>query len=220
MSNTASAPFEIPAPPEPGTAEVIDDLLVGLPAPPRARRRVLSLLLTAVSLCSLALATQFLDDTLYAFSSSTPIALGDGRTASLTQDLSNRYVTLHAVPSLAGAVTYSRWLFPGEHLVFPVAGRDGEPVYIQLSSSQRQALVHGDFHGRLVHFDSAGGRYTNVGRYLHNTLRAPVTPHTWLFIEDTAPQNLLWAPLTACFLIALSLTNLFLLRRLLRPDNL
>lgn len=219
MTNAASTSFEIPAPPEPGTADVIDEMLVGLPAPPRVRRRVLGALLGAVSVVALGLSTQFIDDVAYAFSSTTPVALGDGRTAPVTADLANRYVSVHAAPSLAGAVSYSRWMFPGEHVVFPVAGREGEPLYVQVSAGQREAMERGEFHGRLTRFNAAGGRYANVGRYLHDTLRAPVSGQTWLLVEGDSPRSLFWAPVVTSLLVALALADLALLRSLFRRDD-
>ena len=219
MTNAASTSFEIPAPPEPGAVDVVDEMLVGLPAPPRARRRVLGGLLGAISVAALALSAQFVDDVGYAFSSPTPVALGDGRSATVGADLANRYVSVHASPSLAGAVSYSRWMFPGEHLVFPVAGREGEPVYVQVSAGQREAMERGEFHGRLTRFGAAGGRYANVGRYLRDTLRAPVTDQTWLLVEGDSPRSLFWAPVIASLLVALAFADLALLRSLFRRDE-
>jgi hypothetical protein len=171
MSNEIASIHDIPAPPAPGTADTIDEVMAGIPAPPQARRRVLTVLLSAISVASLALAFQFKDDVVYAMASTTPTALGDGLTASPTSAVSNQYVTLSATPSLAGAVTYSRPLFPGQHLVFPVAGRgNAEPIYIQVSDDHRDALTRGEFHGRLIPFNAAGGRYAGVGNYLQHNL--------------------------------------------------
>jgi hypothetical protein len=151
MTNTATTTHDIPAPPAPGTEELIDEMLVGLPAPPRARRRVLSVLLSGIAVASLFLAWQLKDDALYALSPSAPMALGDGRSATPSEAGLNRYVTLSAAPSMAGAVQYSRWLVPGEHVVFPVAGRDGDaPLYVQVSREGADAMARGEFRGRLI----------------------------------------------------------------------
>lgn len=220
MSNVTATTHEIPAPPEPGAAETVDELLAGLPAPPQARRRVLTVLLSAISVASLFLAVQFKDDAVYAMASSTPVELGEGLTANPASVGANRYVTLRARPSMAGAVTYSRWMFPGQHLVFPVAGREGAaPLYVQVSQENADAMTRGEFQGRLVPFRAAGGRYAQVGRYLHNTFDRQVDGDTWLLVDGATPRSTAWGPLVASLLVALALSDLLLLARLLRPSK-
>ena len=201
------------------TEELIDEVLVGLPAPPRTRRRILAVLLTGISVAALFLTFQLRDDLLYALARPTVTSLGDGRTADPALLGANRFVTVRATPSMAGAVVYSRPLYPGEYLVFPVAGREASsPLYVQVSQdSAAQALAQGEFSGRLVRFDAAGGRYARVGRYLHDVLGAPVRSNSWLLVDDTPPRALLWAPVLVSLLLALALSDLFLLGRLFRP---
>jgi hypothetical protein len=117
---------------------------------------------------------------------------------------------------MADAVTYSRLLWPGEHLVFPVAGRDGTPIYVQVSQDGAQAMARGEFQGRLTRFGGAGGRYAGVGEYLRATHHAPVTADTWLLVDGATPRRHLWAPLLATLLLAIALSDLGLLRRLFR----
>ncbi len=210
---------DVPAPPLPDAGDVVDEMLVGLDAPPRARRRVLSVLLGGIAVVSLALGWQFKDDAVYAMRGGSPHSLGDGRVVSSAELAAhaNGYVTLQASPSMAGAVTYSRWIFPGEHLVFPVAGREGEAVYVQVSQDGAAALSRGEFQGRLIPFEGAGGRYAPVGNYLRTRLGAPVQGATWLLVDGATPQAMRWAPLVASLLLALALSDLGLLLRLLRP---
>lgn len=220
MSNTITNADDLPAPPPPGTADVVDEMMAGLPAPPRARRRVLSVLLSAVSAMSLFLAFQFRDDVTYAMASAQPVDLGDGVSANPALAGANRLVTLRAAPSMAGAVNYSRWLFPGQHLVFPVAGREGrEAVYVQVSQDAAgvDAMRRGEFQGRLIPFRAAGGRYAGVGSYVRGHLDGRVSGATWLLVDGATPRSVVWAPLLATFLAALALSNLALLGRLLRP---
>jgi len=216
---TALYDEDLLAPPAPDAGDVVDEMLVGLDAPPRTRRRVLSVLLAGIAVVSLALAWQFKDDAVYAMGGGAPASLGDGRVVS-SAELSahnNRYVTLRASPSMAGAVTYSRWIFPGEHLVFPVAGREGEAVYVQVSQEGAEAMARGEFQGRLVPFEGAGGRYAPVGHFLRARLGAPVQGTTWLLVDGASPRAMRWAPLVASLLLALALSDLGLLARLLRP---
>ena len=221
MSNTASTTVsEIPAPPPPGAAEALDEMLVSLPAPPQARRRVLGALLSGICAASLFLAWQLKDDALYALSSSTPVSLGDGRTTDPATVGANHYVTLQASPSMARAVTYSRVFFPGQHLVFEVAGRDAQaPLYVQVSQEGTEAMARGEFVGRLIPFGAAGGRYRGVASYLHGEMRAPVSSSTWLVVDGASPRTLTWAPIVASLLVALALSDLLLLGRLLRPTK-
>ncbi len=220
MSNATASSHEIPAPPPPGTADVVDEVLAGLDAPPQTRRRVLTGLLAAVSVASLFLALQFKDDVRYAMSSATPTDLGDGITATPASVGENHLVTLHARPSMAGAVTYSRVLVPGQHLVFPVAGREGRgSLYVQVSDENRDALTRGEFQGRLIRFDAAGGRYARVGAYLHDKLDARVTGATWLLVDGATPRSVMWAPFVVTLLLALALSDLLLMGRLLRPSK-
>jgi len=221
MTKATALYDDIPAPPPLGVDDAVDEMLVGLDAPPRARRRVLAVLLGGIAVVSLALAGQFKDDAVYALRGGAARSLGDGRVVSSAELAAhgNGYVTLRATPSMAGAVTYSRWLFPGEHLVFPVAGREGEAVYVQVSQDGAAAMARGEFQGRLIPFDGAGGRYAPVGRYLHGQLRAPVRGNTWLLVDGATPQALRWAPLVASLLLALAVSDLALLVRLLRPSR-
>jgi hypothetical protein len=222
MSNTITHADEVPAPPPPGTADVVDEMLADLPAPPRARRRVLGALLTAVSAMSLFLAVQFRDDLSYAMASAQPVDLGEGVSAQPAAVGPNRLVTLRAAPSMAGAVNYSRWLVPGQHLVFPVAGREGrDGVYVQVSQDADgvAAMRRGEFQGRLIPFRAAGGRYAGVGSYLRGHLDGRVSGDTWLLVDGATPRSVLWAPFLVTFLAALSLSNLALLGRLLRPSR-
>ncbi|MDB4930280.1 MAG: hypothetical protein JWM10_2764 [Myxococcaceae bacterium] len=214
--NTATTVDDIPAPPAPGQADALDEVLVGLPTPPRARRRVLAVLLTVIPVAALFLASQMIDDVRYAMAPTSAVSLGDGRTADPASVGANHYVTLRASPSMAGAVTYSRLLWPGEHLVFPVAGRDGAPIYVQVSQDGAQAMARGEFRGRLMRFAGGGGRYAGVGQYLHDTLRAPVRPGTWLLVDGATPRGNAWAPLLVTLLLAIALSDLDLLRRLFR----
>lgn len=217
MADVLTHPEEIPAPPPPGTADTVDELLTGLPAPPRARRRVLTALLTAIPVASLFLAWQLRDDVMYAMSSSTAVSLGDGRTADPGPVGLNRLVTVQATPRMAGAVTYARVMLPGESLVFPIAGREGEPIYVQVSRDGAEAMARGEFQGRLIRFGGAGGRYAAVGNFLHRALQAPVHGSTWLLVDGDTPRAMMWAPLVASLLVAMALSDLMFLRRLLRP---
>lgn len=220
MSDVATTVDEIPAPPPPGAVDALDEALAELPAPPRARRAVLGVLLTGISIASIFLAAQFKDDVLYAMSSSTPVSLGDGRTAAPTAADANRFVTLRATASMAGAVEYSRPLFGSKYQVFRVAARNGEPIYIQVDSDQAdEAIAQGEFQGRLIPFGAAGGRYAGVGRYLRDNLRAPVNNRTWLLVDGAAPRTNLWAPAVASLLMALALSDLLLLGRLFRSQK-
>lgn len=218
-SNTATHLDDIPAPPRPGEADALDEVLVGLPAPPRARRRVLAVLLTVIPAAALFLAGQMLDDVRYSMAPATAVALGDGRTADPASAGLNSYVTLRASPSMAGAVTYSRLLWPGEHLVFPVAGRDGQPIYVQVSQDSSFNMARGEFQGRLTRFGGSGGRYAGVGNYLHGNLGARVHGDTWLLVDGATPRRHLWAPLVATLLLAIAITDLGLLRRLFRSSR-
>lgn len=146
MTKATALYDDIPAPPPLGVDDAVDEMLVGLDAPPRARRRVLAVLLGGIAVVSLALAAQFTDDAVYALRGGSARSLGDGRVVSSAELAAhgNGYVTLRATPSMAGAVTYSRWLFPGEHLVFPIAGREGEAVYVQVSQDGAAAMARGN----------------------------------------------------------------------------
>jgi hypothetical protein len=220
MSDTATHAHDIPAPPAPGTEELIDEALTGLPAPPRARRRVLSVLLSGIAVASLFLAWQLKDDAFYALSPTTPAALGDGRNATPETIGLNRLVTLRAAPSMAGAVQYSRWLFPGEHVVFPVAGREGgAALYVQVSRDGAEALARGEFQGRLIRFGGAGGRYAGVGNFLRDRMGVGVGGDTWLVVDGATPRAMLWAPALMTLLLALALSDLALLARLTRPSR-
>ena len=75
----------------------------------------------------------------------------------------------------------------------------------------------GELTGRLLSFDSAGGRYGGVGHYLRTHMDAPVTGTTWLVIAGDTPRATWWAPVLCALLLAFAVTDLLLLARLLRP---
>jgi hypothetical protein len=216
MADVITRVDELPAPPAPGLDDAVDDALVGLPAPPRARVRVLGALLVAVSVAASFLAWQLRDDVQFAFSSASPIELGDGRTVDVSQLAPNRMVHIHAAPEMAGAVRYTRPLFPGEHVVFPIAGRVAAPLFIQVDGTQ---VSPGDFVGRIIPFNGAGGRYARVGRFLSDDLGENVHANTYLIVDGVAPRNMMWAVGLMAFLLALAVTDLLFLARLLRPSE-
>lgn len=205
---TAPPNPQAPAPPD----SELDTELAALPAPPQTRVRVLGALLTAISVASLGLAWQLRDDVSFALSNSAPIVMGDARSAALSTAFSNRVVSLEVTPQMAGAVQYSR-LVGSEYLVFPVAGRTGESVYVQVSSD---AVHAGQITGRLLPFDGAGGRYARVGSFLRSEMQGSVSASTFLLIADATPAQFLWAPAVASLLIALALTDAGLMLRLFR----
>ncbi len=202
----------------PSVDDAMDEVLVGLPAPPMGRRRLLAALLSGISVMALFLAVQLWDDTRYAMAPSTPEALGDGRVAQPTAADSNRYVTVEAVPSLANAVVYTRPIAPGERLVFAVAGRDGAPLYVQVDRDDARA-PGGTYAGRLIAFGGAGGRYARVESYLRHVMGARIDAHTWLLIDGVSPRSLLWAPFVSTLLVALALSDIALLVRLFRRSE-
>lgn len=211
-TDTDELPFS--PPPPPGADDALDDALVGLPAPPRARARVLGALLVGISVASTGLAYQLRDDVQYAFSSSTPVALGDGRTADPASAGLNRLVTVTVAPQMAGAVRYTRPLVPGSaRVVYPAAARDGAPLYVQVDG----APASGEITGRLLSFESAGGRYGGVGNYLRTHMDAPVSGRTWLLVAGDTPRGSWWAPPLCALLLAFAITDMLLLARLLRP---
>jgi hypothetical protein len=208
LSQTAS-----PVPPPSAPDEELDAELAALPAPPVARVRLLGALLGAISLASVGLAYQLRDDVAFAFAPATPVVLGDARTAAIPSALSNHVVTLRVAPQMAGAVRYTRPIAPGEALVFPVAGREGASVYVQMDA---RALHAGEVTGRLVPFSGAGGRYAQVGRFLRDEMSGRVSGDTFLLVADAAPRQYLWAPAVASLLLALALFDLGLIARLFR----
>lgn len=200
-----------PQAPSPSDGD-LDNELAALPAPPQTRVRVLGALLTAISAASIGLAVQLRDDVSFALSSSTPIAMGDARTAAFSEAFANRMVSIEVTPQLAGGVRYSR-LVGSEYLVFPAAGRSGEAVYVQVASD---AVHAGQITGRLIPFSGAGGRYSRVGSFLRSEMQGSVSGSTFLLIADATPAQYLWAPVVASILIALALTDAGLMIRLFR----
>jgi len=202
------------APPDPELADAVDAALVGLPAPPKTRVWVLVALLVALSQLSLFLAWQLRDDVRFAFASTEAVELGDARAIDPGVLRPGQLVRVHAAPQMAGAVRYHRLFWPGEFVVFPVAGRSGEAVYVQSASEQIEA---GAFTARVVRFGGAGGRYARVGDFLREQVGASVNAQSSLLIAGASPRSFLWAPALAALLLAITVTDLLFLVRLLRP---
>lgn len=208
LTNNATAPT-----PPPAQDPELDAELAALPAPPQTRVRVLGALLGAISLVSVGLAWQLRDDVAFAFSPADPVALGDARTAAVPAALANRTVSMTVTPQMAGAVRYTRPLTNGDYLVFPVAGRAGESLYVQVDGAEVHA---GQVTGRLVPFSGAGGRYGRVGRFLRDEMNGRVSGRTMLLVSNARPAQYLWAPAAASFLLALALFDLVLIGRLFK----
>jgi hypothetical protein len=202
----------VPTPPSPGDSE-LDAELAALPAPPQTRVRLLGALLGAISLVSVGLAFQLRDDVAFAFAPAAPVALGDARSAPISSTLVNRVVSLRVTPQMAGAVRYTRPITTGDYVVFPVAGRVGESVYVQVDGS---AVHAGEVTGRLVPFSGAGGRYARVGSFLRQEMNSRVTGQTFLLVSDATPSQYLWAPAVVSLLLALALLDLGLIFKLFK----
>jgi hypothetical protein len=98
--------------------------------------------------------------------------------------------------------------------VFPIAGRTGAPLYVQVDG---ESVEPGDFTGRIIPFSATGGRYARVGSYLQHDLGAPITQNSYVIVTGVTPRTMWWAPALAAFLLALALTDLAFLGRLMRP---
>lgn len=202
-------------PPGAAVAEV-DPELLGLPAPPRARRLVTITTMALVVAASLAVLVAIRADIAYFFQPATAVDLGEVTEVDPASLESNAYVRIEGTPMASKMVRYSRGLTGTELVLFPLAGQRHVFVQVPAEGADRTSSRR-EFTGRLVRFGDLSGRMSGVRAYLDRRLGLPVTSDTFVLMADEAPGSYAWALLLAALCALFVAIDVTLLFRWFRP---
>ncbi len=211
-----SAPSPPLAPPD-----ELDSELDALPAPRRRERLATALVMVAALVASLGLGASLLGEIRYALSPTAPVELGELAHASLTPQLSNRYVRGAGLLASQGAIRYER---PMEGDSFRLAGIAGNArVWVEIRVPEGMEgpkfVPPTSFVGRLVPFSSAGLRHAGLDRNVAAASSVKIEPDAWLLIDGASPRASRWALALTALLAYFAVWNAIGLFRLARPPR-
>jgi len=218
-----TAPAELrPNPPSGGggggapvdRADGLDPELVALQAPPQGQRIAALTVMAAAVVAAMAMVITLRADVRYSLSSSQAVDLGQVQALSPRDLVSNTYVRLEGMPTIAHAVRFSQGM-GGQFRVFPLAGQRN--VYVQIEDEGGESFVRSEYTGRLVTFDDLGGRYADLARAMQRELKLPVTGESFLLLADEPPSSYAWTWVAFALCVAFVLLDVYFILRWFRP---
>jgi hypothetical protein len=130
--------------------------------------------------------------------------------------VSNSYVRISGLPSVARSVGFSKWL-SSKYRVFPLAGQ--RAIYVQVEDEGGEAFVRTEFTGRLVTFNDLGGRYAGLTDVMQGDAHLPVTDASFLLLADEPPSSYAWTWVIGAFCVLFVILDLFFIIRWFRPKH-
>jgi hypothetical protein len=193
----------------------IDPELIALQAPPQAQRLAALTLMAAAVVAAMGLVLALRGDMRYAMSSAQPADLGDVQQADPGHLVSNSFVRIEGVPTVARAVNFSRGM-GATYRIFPLAGQ--RTVYVQMEATGSEAAyARSEFTGRLVTFGDLGGRYDELSQYMAKELKLPVTRESFVLLADEPPTSFTWTWIVGLLCATFVLLDLFFIVRWFKP---
>lgn len=179
----------------------LDPELVALAAPPQAQRLTALTVMAAAVVAMMALLISLRGDMAYALAERTATKLGDIAGLAPAELVSNSYVTLGGVPTIARSVRFRRGL-GSSYVVFPLAGQ--RTVYVQMPDDGGEGFVRSEYSGRLVTFGTLGRRYAELAEVMRRDAELPVTGESFVLLAGEQPGDYSWTWLVgfACLLFA------------------
>jgi hypothetical protein len=205
--------------PEEAARDELDPELLALPDPPRGQQRLTVVVLSIAALLALAMTVALRGDVAYALRTSTPVGVGDLRTASeaTLEANENRLVQAEGMLGAAGGIRYERPLVEDTFRTLPVPGRD---VWVDVRVPAGQESGRWEpprtFTGRLVRFASAGPRHRGLAGAIERTTGNGVSPRAWLVVDGEDPSRARWALLLATMFLGFAAWNAVAIARIVR----
>jgi hypothetical protein len=185
-----------------------------LQAPPQGQRIAALTVMAAAVVAAMAMVLTLRADLSYSLTASQATDLGDVQTLAPSEVVSNSYVRLRGIPTVAHTVGFSRGM-GARYRVFPLAGQRN--VYVQIADQGGESFVRSEFTGRLVTFDELGGRYVELARVMQREMHLPVTGESFLLLADEPPSSYAWTWIVGALCLAFVLLDLFFILRWFKP---
>jgi hypothetical protein len=214
---TVSSPMHL-APAE--AKDELDPELVALPSPPRQKRTLSLFVLAAAAAAALAMVFALRHDVAYALTRSTPVGVGDLRTANagVLSSCENRLIRAEAMLGAAGGIRYERPLSAATFRAVPVAGRQDVWVEVRVPAEQESGRWQPprSFTGRLVRFDASGPRHRGLADAIEETARERVPVGSWLLADGEEPGGARWVLVVATIFLGFAAWHTVAIVRMLR----
>lgn len=195
-------------------ADGLDPELVALQAPPQGQRIAALTVMAAAVVAAMAMVLTLRADLSYSLSARQALDLGDVQTLAPGELVSNTYVRVEGIPTVARALGFSRGM-GGKYRVFPLAGQRN--VYVQIADEGGESFVRSEFTGRLVSFNDLGGRYAELARVMQRDMHLPVTGESFLLLADEPPSSYAWTWIISALCLAFVLLDVFFILRWFKP---
>jgi hypothetical protein len=174
---------------------------------------VLTVMAAAV-VAAMALVMALRRDISYALASDRVVELGDVQSLHANSLVSNSYVRISGMPSVARSVGFSKWL-GARYRVFPLAGQRN--VYVQVEDDGGETFVRTEFTGRLVSFGDLGNRYAGLTRVMRQEAGLPVTEASFLLLAGDAPGSYAWTWIVGLLCVAFVILDAYFIVRWFKP---
>lgn len=192
----------------------LDPELIALAAPPHTQRLTALTVMAAAVAAMLALLISLRDDMRYALAERTPTELGGIGSVAASDLVSNSYVSLGGVPTIARAVRFRRGL-GSSYVVFPLAGQ--RTVFVQMPDDGGEGFVRSEHSGRLVTFGSLGRRYAELVQVMRRDAELPVTEESFVLLAGEQPGDYTWTWLVGLACLVFAALDVFFIIRWFKP---
>ena len=201
----------------PRLVDGVDPELVALPQPAQGRR-VLTLVLMAMTVVAcLILVRALTPDIFYFTSAGEAMELGEVTALAPSETPSERYVRVDGRPMASQTIRYDR--AGGRFALTRLGGP--EDVYIEIPEAEGDfaaiTAARRDFSGRLTTFRALGSRYEPLRKHLEDHMGTHVARDARVLLVDRTPASAWWTLLAAALCFFFVLLNLVLIVRWFRP---
>lgn len=201
----------------PRLVDGVDPELVALPQPAKGRR-ILTLVLMAMTVVAcLILVRALTPDLRYFMSSSVVSDLGEVTTLAPADTPTERYVHIDARPMASQTIRYDR---AGTRFALTRLSGPAE-VFIEIPEAEGDfapvTAARREFSGRLTTFRALGSRYEPLRGHLADHMNAHVSRDARVLLVGRTPASAWWTVLAALLCVFFVLLNLVLIVRWFRP---
>jgi hypothetical protein len=187
---------------------------MALHAPPQGQRVAALTVMAAAVVAAMALVLSLRLDMSYALLPKQPVNLGDVQSVTPSSLVSNSYVRISGLPSVARSIGFSKWL-SAKYRLFPLAGQ--RAIYVQVRDDGGESFVRTEFTGRLVTFNDLGGRYGALTDVMEGDAHLPVTAASFLLLADEPPSSYAWTWIVGALCVLFVILDAYFIVRWFRP---